>query len=188
MNTPEWLSRNVSKLLPHAAAAVQTAVPEPEVASPKTSLKGKISKLKSAIAGVNVADYAIKSIVKEAARTTRERLRGTLKRQQEALSPRVLRRTLEELQAIVDPHVSEVEGGRRAKVVAQWYAQATPEQRRDCWLLMSEQFMANPTVAKTAQAKYAAAIGTPDEAVAEVRLRKSTVSPRRRLLQRFSVF
>ena len=188
MNTPEWLSRNVSKLLPHAAAAVQTAVPEPVAASPKTSLKGKISKLKSAIAGVNVADYAIKNIVKEAARTTRERLQGTLKRQQEALSPRVLRRMLEELQAIVDPHVSEVEGGRRAKVVAQWYAQAMPEQRRDCWLLMSEQFMANPTVAKTAQAQYAAAIGTPEEAVAEVRLRKSTVSPRRRLLQRFSVF
>ncbi|MDO8439770.1 MAG: malonyl-CoA decarboxylase [Polaromonas sp.] len=140
------------------------------------------------MAGVNVSDVAIKNIVKEAARTTGERLRGTLKRQQEALSPRVLRRTLEELQAIVDPHVSEVEGGRRAKDVAQWYAQATPAQRRDCWLLMSEQFMANPTVAKTAQAQYAAAIGTPEEAVAEVRLRKSTVSPRRRLLQRFSVF
>ncbi|MEY4911609.1 MAG: hypothetical protein RL761_1272, partial [Pseudomonadota bacterium] len=60
--------------------------------------------------------------------------------------------------------------------------------RRECWLLMSEHFMANPVVAKTAQAKYAAAIGTPEEAVAEVRLRKSTVSPRRRLLQRFSVF
>jgi malonyl-CoA decarboxylase len=107
---------------------------------------------------------------------------------QEVLTPRVSRRTLEELKAIVDPSVSEVEGGRRARRVAEWYARAAIEQRRDCWHLMSEQFMADPVLAKNAQAKYAAAIGTDDEAVAEVRLRKSTVSPRRRLLQRFSVF
>jgi malonyl-CoA decarboxylase len=107
---------------------------------------------------------------------------------QEVLSPRVSRRTLEELKAIVDPSVSEVEGGRRARKVAHWYSRATAEQRRDCWHLMSEQFMADPVLAKKAQDKYAAAIGTAEEAVAEVRLRKSTVSPRRRLLQRFSVF
>lgn len=106
----------------------------------------------------------------------------------EVLTPRVSRRTLEELKAIVDPSVSEVEGGRRAKRVAAWYAKAPVEQRRECWRLMSEQFMADPVIAKKAQAKYAAAIGTAEEAVAEVRLRKSTVSPRRRLLQRFSVF
>ena len=204
MNTQEWISRKVSKLLPNP----KTAVPEvlavaestmvkaaktaktPETV--KTGIQSKITEIKSTLAGVNIAKNAIKNIVKEeaknTARTTGERLQGTLKHQNEAMSPRVLRRTLEELQAIVDPRVSEVEGGRRAKVVAQWYAQATPDLRRDCWLLMSEQFMANPTVAKTAQAQYAAAIGTPDEAVAEVRLRKSTVSPRRRLLQRFSVF
>ena len=107
---------------------------------------------------------------------------------QEVLTPRVSRRTLEELKAIVDTSVSEVEGGRRARRVAQWYARAAIEQRKDCWHLMSEQFMADPVLAKTAQAKYAAAVGTADEAVAEVRLRKSTVSPRRRLLQRFSAF
>ena len=106
----------------------------------------------------------------------------------EVLTPRVSRRTLEELKAIVDPSVSEVEGGRRAKRVAAWYAKAPVEQKRECWRLMSEQFMADPVIAKKAQAKYAAAIGTAEEAVAEVRLRKSTVSPRRRLLQRFSVF
>jgi malonyl-CoA decarboxylase len=100
----------------------------------------------------------------------------------------VSRRTLEELKVIIDPSVSEVEGGRRAKRVAAWYAKAPIEHRRECWLLMSEHFMANPVVAKKAQAQYAAAVGTPEEAVAEVRLRKSTVSPRRRLLQRFSVF
>ncbi len=204
MNTQEWISRKVSKLLPNPKTAVPEvlAVAEPTtvkaaktVKTPetvKTGIQSKITEIKSTLAGVNIAKNAIKNIVKEeaknTARTTGERLQGTLKHQNEAMSPRVLRRTLEELQAIVDPRVSEVEGGRRAKVVAQWYAQATPDLRRDCWLLMSEQFMANPTVAKTAQAQYAAAIGTPDEAVAEVRLRKSTVSPRRRLLQRFSVF
>ena len=119
---------------------------------------------------------------------TPEWLSRNVSKLQKALVPNVSRRTLEELKAIVDPSVSEVEGGRRARRVAQWYAHAAPEQRRACWHLMSEQFMADPVIAKNAQAKYAAAIGTAEEAVAEVRLRKSTVSPRRRLLQRFSVF
>ncbi len=123
--------------------------------------------------------------------TTTEWLSRNVTKLQDVLLPsisNVSRRTLEELKAIIDPSFSEVEGGRRAKRVAAWYAKAPIEHRRECWLLMSEHFMANPAVAKTAQAKYAAAVGTPDEAVAEVRLRKSTVSPRRRLLQRFSVF
>ncbi len=122
------------------------------------------------------------------ARTTRERLEATLSRKQEALSPRVLRRTLTELQAIVDPQVSEVEGGRRAKGVAQWYAAATPEQRRDAWLLMSEQFAPDPKKIKAAREQYDNAQGTPDEGQAEIRLRKAFVSPRTRLLQRFAVF
>ena len=120
--------------------------------------------------------------------TTTEWLSRNVSKLQKALVPNVSRRTLAELKAIVDPSVSEVEGGRRARRVAQWYASAAPEQRKDCWFLMSEQFMADPVIAKKAQDKYAAAIGTAEEAVAEVRLRKSTVSPRRRLLQRFSVF
>ena len=111
---------------------------------------------------------------------------------QEAITPLLVanasKRTLEELKAIIDPSVSEVEGGKRAKRVADWYAKAPIEFKRECWLLMSEHFKADPEVAKKAQAKFAAAVGTPEEAVAEVRLRKSTVSPRRRLLQRFSVF
>jgi malonyl-CoA decarboxylase len=121
-------------------------------------------------------------------RSTRERLKATLRRQDEALSPRALRRVLSELQAMIDPNVSEVEGGRRAQIVADWYAKASPQERRDCWLLMSENFVADPRKAAAAQALYTAAIGTPDEAAAEVRLRRATVSPRRRLLQRFSVF
>ncbi len=121
-------------------------------------------------------------------RSTRERLQATLRQKEEALSPRVLRRTLLELKAIVDPQVSEVEGGRRASGVAGWYAQAKPEERRDMWLLMSEQFVADAEKIRLAQAQFAAQVGTPDEAAAEVRLRRATVSPRRRLLQRFSAF
>jgi malonyl-CoA decarboxylase len=121
-------------------------------------------------------------------RPMRERLKATLRRHQEALSPRVLRRTLMELNAIVDPQVSEVEGGRRARGVASWYAKATPEERRDCWLLMSEQFAPDPKKVKAAREQYEAAQGTPDEAQAEIRLRKAFTSPRTRLLQRFAVF
>jgi malonyl-CoA decarboxylase len=121
-------------------------------------------------------------------RTTRERLQATLRRHQEALSPRVLRRTLTELQAIVDPRASEVEGGRRAKAFAQWYAQAPSEERRDCWLLMSEQFAPDAKKVKAAREQYEAAQGTPEEGQAEIRMRKALVSPRTRLLQRFAVF
>ena len=114
------------------------------------------------------------------------RLEATFRRGQEALSPRELRQLLARLQGVVDPHVSEVEGGRRAKELEAWYADATPTQRRDMWLLMSEQFMADPEKVKKAQAQFASAQGTPDQAAAEVLFRRATVSPRRRLLQRFS--
>jgi malonyl-CoA decarboxylase len=143
MNTTEWFSRSVSKLLPTTGTQV---------------------------------------------RSVQERLTGTLRHTDEALSPRVLRRTLTELQSVVDSRVSEVEGGRRAKDVAQWYACAPLEQRRDMWLLMSEKFGPDPAVVAQAQMRFAAAVGTPDEAVAEVHYRRATVSPRRRLLQRFSAF
>lgn len=115
-----------------------------------------------------------------------ERLRATFRRGQEALSPRELRQLLAQLQGIVDARVSEVEGGRRAKEVEAWYAAAGPAERRDLWLLMSEQFMADPDKVRKAQAQLAAAVGTADEAAAEVLFRRATVSPRRRLLQRFS--
>jgi malonyl-CoA decarboxylase len=121
-------------------------------------------------------------------RTTRERLQATWRRGQEALSPRVLRRTLAELEAIVDPRVSEVEGGRRAKAFADWYATASPEQRRDAWLLMSEQFGPDPKKIQSAREHYEAAQGTAEEGTAEIRMRRALVSPRTRLLQRFAAF
>lgn len=166
MNAPDWITRSVSKLRPPAK-----------------------SESKMAPAQADSAQAATKSVANGAAgRSTRERLKATLRKKEEALSPRVLRRTLQELKAIVDPQVSEVEGGRRAKGVAGWYAGAALDERRDMWLLMSEQFVADSQKVKLAQAQFAAAVGTPDEAVAEVRYRRATVSPRRRLLQRFSAF
>jgi malonyl-CoA decarboxylase len=55
-----------------------------------------------------------------------------LRQKEEALSPRVLRRTLEELRGIVDARVSEVEGGRRAQGVADWYAAPRPSSAATC--------------------------------------------------------
>ena len=179
MSAADWLNRSVSRLSgdkkePKAAAALANAVADAH--------KSEVKPATPATPADPVPAPA------SAGRTTRERLNATLRQKEEALSPRVLRRTLQELRAIVDPHVSEVEGGRRARGVALWYAQAAPNERRDMWLLMSEQFVADAEKTKLAQAQFAAAVGTPDEAAAEVHYRRATVSPRRRLLQRFSAF
>ena len=171
MNPPDWLSRSVSRFVTEKKQS-KTPVPPQDIGLRATK---------------KIVPPAV-SNTQPSVRSTRERLSATLRRQEEALSPRVLRRTLEELKAIVDAQVSEVEGGRRAQGVARWYAGADPNERRDMWLLMSEQFVADAGKTRLAQAQFAAAVGTPDEAVAEVRLRRATVSPRRRLLQRFSAF
>jgi malonyl-CoA decarboxylase len=119
-------------------------------------------------------------------RSTRERLDATLRHKKEALSPRTLRRTLTLLQAVVDPRVSEVEGGRRAKALADWYAKAEAAERQDLWLLISEQFGPDAAKVRAARDDYDAALGTVDEGPAEIRLRRALVSPRTRLLQRFA--
>jgi len=123
-----------------------------------------------------------------AARSSRERLAATLRRGQEALSPRELRRVLAELQAINDPRLSEVEAGRRAAAFALWYGQAAPAQRQDVWLLVSEQFAPDARAVKAAREQYELAQGTPEQGAAEIRLQRALVSPRKRLLQRFSAF
>jgi malonyl-CoA decarboxylase len=128
------------------------------------------------------------SVSPSSARSTRERLEATWRKGEEALSPRVLRRTLAELQAVVDPRASEVEGGRRARALAAWYRGASAEERRDAWLLMSEHFGPDPKKMKSAREQYEAAQGTPEEGAAEIRLRRALVSPRTRLMQRFAVF
>ena len=121
-------------------------------------------------------------------RSTRERLDATLRLQKEALSPRSLRRTLTLLQSVVDPRVSEVEGGRRAKALADWYALASANERQDLWLLISEQFGPDAVKVRAARDGYDAALGTVDEGQAEIRLRRALVSPRTRLLQRFATY
>jgi malonyl-CoA decarboxylase len=164
MSPNHWLSRSVSLLRPGLEPKAMAAVSAAAIEGPRSGPAAPVS------------------------RSTRERLQATLRRHQEALSPRGLRRTLVELQAIVDPRVSEVEGGRRAKGVAGWYAKASAEERRDCWLLMSEQFAPDPKKLQAAREQYEAAQGTAEEGQAEIRLRKAFVSPRTRLLQRFAVF
>ncbi|NBW51739.1 MAG: malonyl-CoA decarboxylase [Betaproteobacteria bacterium] len=171
MTQDSWINRNVARLLPRNFKGNPTLAP---VSSAQAAPKK--------VANEGAAPAAKRA----AARSTRERLQATLGQGDEALSPRVLRRILQELQAVIDERVSEVEGGRRAAALMAWYAGATPDRRLDLWLLMSEMFVADPVKAQAAQAKFAAALGTPDEAAAEVHYRRATVSPRRRLLQRFS--
>jgi malonyl-CoA decarboxylase len=127
-----------------------------------------------------------KAVEPRAARPTGERLRATLRRNPEALSPREMRRALAELQAVVDPRVSEVEGARLAHSFMQWYGQATPAERHDVWLLMSDQFAPDGAKVRAAREQYESALGTPDETHAEIRLRRAFTSPRTRLLQRFA--
>jgi len=173
MNSTDWIGRNVSRLLPAAYSKPKSKlnVPDTQEATAQAAIKS----------GVQTKDAP-------ASRSTSQRLAATLRQDVEALSPRLLRRALQELQGIIDPRVSEVEGGRRAMAVAAWYADAALAQRQDLWLLMSEMFVADTQKGKEAQAKLTAAVGTPDEAAAEVHYRRATVSPRRRLLQRFSVY
>ena len=175
MSPPDWLNRSVSRL------SGQKNVENDEK---KASKVPPDQQIRARAAPKNIANDE----VLPAGRSTRDRLNAILRQKEEALSPRVLRRTLQELRAIIDPQVSEVEGGLRAQGVAQWYAKAAPNERRDMWLLMSEQFVADAQKTQAAQAQFAALVGTADEAVAEVLYRRATVSPRRRLLQRFSAF
>lgn len=106
----------------------------------------------------------------------------------EPIDPAVLRKVLRPLQAVADSTVSEVEGGRRARVFAQWYAGAGVAERRQACILMSERFAPDPERIRQAREAYEQAVGTAEEGVAEIRLRKALYSSRTRLLQRFAVF
>ena len=178
MNQDSWINRNVARLLPKSSKEKEAiAQVEPARTAPKNIASGNAS--------ADVSAAPARALGPQ--RATRERLHATLRHGDEALSPRVLRRMLQELHAVIDDRVSEVEGGRRATALAAWYTGATPARRRDMWLLMSEMFIADAQKFKAAQVTFTAAVGTPDEAAAEVHYRRATVSPRRRLLQRFSV-
>src|SRR5450830_2092583 len=194
VNTSEWITRSVSKLLPAAGSMQKVAIAPVEYtqhaiyreAANSVSTAG--TRPTPTAAAVSLPSTSTSTSERSTSRSLRERLAGTLRHKDEALSPRLLRRTLTELQTVLDHHVSEVEGGRRASQFAQWYAAASPAQRRDCWLLMSEQFAPNPNIVETARGHYEAAQNTPDAGQAEISLRRALVSPRSRLLQRFAAF
>jgi malonyl-CoA decarboxylase len=171
MNTAQWISQKVARLMP--SQGVKKQKPN-QTDTPKVALESEAARTEKPAS--------------ERQRTIKERLASTLKNAGEALSPRLLRRTLAELHEVISPEISEAEGGLRAKKLSVWYGLATPAQRRDFWLLISEQFTANQEAMRRAQIDFSLAVGTPDEAAAEVLYRRATVSPRRRLLQRFSAF
>jgi len=120
--------------------------------------------------------------------TVRQRLGAMLSRGVGAVGGWSSRRLLHELQQVLNPALSDVEGGRHAGAVAGWYAQARPAQRRECWLLMSERFSLDASAIGAAYDAYRQAHGTNGQAQAEVGLRQAFSAPRTRLLQRFSAF
>jgi len=156
VNPSEWLQRSVALFRARASTAERAVAP------------------------------LLLPVPEPAGRSTSERMKASLRRPGEVLSPRELRQLLSDLQGVTDHRVSEVEGGRRAGRLMQWYQSADDGQRQDFWLLLSEQFVADPKKVKVAQDRFAAAVGTPEQAAAEVIFRRATVSPRRRVLQRFS--
>jgi malonyl-CoA decarboxylase len=160
-NASDWITRNVSRLRPGSNAEGKKAGASKAPAEPKSAGAGP--------------------------RPLAERLEATLRRNGEALAPRALRRALAELEAVTDPRISEVEAGRRAHAVVQWYAGRELDERRDVWLLMSERFAPDVKKVSTARDHHQAAMGTAEEAQAEVHLRRALVSPRLRLLQRFAI-
>ncbi len=199
--TTNWIANRVSRLLPPSPSKSQLQVGDAAAKSKTTRQGGPASAANIVLSSLPVPATPASSAPtpftsassppaspEAASRSTHERLLARLKKAGEGLSPRQLRQLLDDLRAVVDTRISEVEGGLRARHLADWYRAAPAAQRQDLWFLMSEQFVANPEVVKRAQARYAAAVGTPDEAAAEVIYRRSTVSPRRRLLQRFSAF
>ncbi|MFT4265907.1 MAG: malonyl-CoA decarboxylase family protein, partial [Xenophilus sp.] len=164
MTAPEWIQRGVSLLKPSEKKADPAPAPRASDAPKKGASDARPP------------------------RTLAERLEATLRRHGEAMAPRTLRKALEDLQAVVDARVSEVEAGRRAHAVAQWYAGLPREERRDVWLLMSECFAPDAARLKAAREQFEAApAGAPEHGQAEVRLRRALVSPRARLLQRFAI-
>ena len=85
----------------------------------------KVARLMPQTAADDKADAGKPGASRGGPRTLAQRLDGVVRKGDEALSPRELRRILGELQSVVDRQVSEVEAGRRASEIARWYAQAT---------------------------------------------------------------
>ncbi len=136
----------------------------------------------------DVTDGAKPVAARSGPRSLALRLEGVVRKGDEALSPRELRRILGELESVVDRRISEVEAARRASEIARGYAQATVPERMDYLLLLSERFAHDPVVVQAARTQYEATQGSAEHGQAELRLRHALESPRYRLLQRFAGF
>lgn len=161
----QWLARGVSKLRTTESTAASAKAPAPAAAN----------------APVPAAAKAV------APRTTHARLKATLRRGEEVLAPRVLRRLMEDLQAASAAQVSEIEGGRRARDVIDWYKTASVPERQDLWSLLCEQFGPDAQGLQRARQRYDEATSEEDRGQAEIALRRALTSARTRLLQRFAV-
>ncbi len=159
----------------------------PDTSTPAASSNGWLQKSAAWLHSVGIPTELGGSALPEGARSTADRLKATLRRGAESLSPRELRRLLADLQGAAASELSDVEGGRLAEQVMQWYASAQPEERQDLWRLLCEQFVPDVAKIKQARQRYEDAIGTAGMGAAERHLRKALLTPRMRLLQRFAV-
>jgi malonyl-CoA decarboxylase len=86
---------------------------------------------------------------------------------------------LADLQSIVEPSISQTEAGLRAVKIIDWYALAPQAHRVELCLLMSEQFIPDIDRLRSAKEHYERSMGTPEQGMAEIQLRRALVSPRR---------
>jgi len=96
-------------------------------------------------------------------RLTTTRLAVSLRRSDEALSPRALRKLLADLQAVANPSLSDVEAGRLAQALAHWHAQADEAERLDFYLLLAEQFVPDVEQIGRASEGLSKALGTAEQ-------------------------
>ena len=122
----------------------------------------------------------------EQQRPLAQRLDATLRRGQEALSPRELRRLLQDMEQVADAALSDVEGGRKAQALMEWYAAADAAAHKDFWLLSIERFGPDAQALQVARERYDKAGSDAERSEAEMALRRALLSSRTRLLQRFA--
>lgn len=96
------------------------------------------------------------------------------------------RQLFADLQAIVEPSISQTEAGLRAVKLIDWYAAAPEAHRVELCLLISEKFAPDIERLRVAKEHYEQNMATPEKGMAEIKLRRALISPRRRLLQSFA--
>ncbi len=158
MNSSEWLKHSVGLFSRKPAAVVPPPAQRPAPASPSAA----------------------------APRSTAQRLASSKHHTSDALKPKALQELLAHLQAVIDPSISDVEGGRRAQGVAYWYSTVSAAQKIDCWQLMSEQFGLQPSQMQRAEVLITGGEGL--SGAAEIALRRNLRCPRTALIQRFAAY